>query len=157
MRPAALVIVAEQQPTLHLAADRAQRRGRQHAFRRAARPEVDIDAGFGIGGGHDAAHVAIADQHDAGAGLAYPGDQFGVPWPVEDANDEIGDVALFGLRQILQVRRGRLVEIDDAVGQTAADRDLVHVHVGRIEKPAVIGRRQYSRRVPPLLDVIQST
>ncbi len=36
---AALVVVAEDQPALHLAADAAQRRGRQHALGRAALAE----------------------------------------------------------------------------------------------------------------------
>ena len=99
----------------------------------------------GSRGGDDAADVAVADQHDARAGLAHLGDQLGVARPVEDADDEIGDLGLLGLGQVLQVGRRRLVEIDDAVGQAAADRDLVHVDVGRVEKPAVVGHRDAPR------------
>ena len=39
----------DDQPRLHLAADAAQRRRRQHAFRRAADAEIDVDAGLRIG------------------------------------------------------------------------------------------------------------
>ena len=42
---------------------------------------------------------------------------------------------------------GRLVEIDDAVGQAAADRDLVHVDVGRIEEAAMLGHRHDGQRI----------
>ena len=52
-----LVLVAEQQPALELAADAAQRGRREHAFRRAARAHVDVDGRFGIGDGDDAVAV----------------------------------------------------------------------------------------------------
>ena len=84
-------------------------------------------------------------KRDAGAGLAHLGDQLGMARPVEDADDEVGDLDLLGLRQVLQVDRGRLVEIDEIVGQAAADRDLVHVDVGRVQKPAGIGHRDAPR------------
>ena len=42
----ALVLGVEDQPALHLAADAAQRRRGQHAFRRAAGAEIDVDAGL---------------------------------------------------------------------------------------------------------------
>ena len=42
---AALVVVAEHQPRLQLAADAAQRRRGQHAFGRAALADIDVDAG----------------------------------------------------------------------------------------------------------------
>ena len=80
----------------------------------------------------DAGHVAVADQHDARAGLAHLGDQLAWRGPVEDADDEVGDLALLRLGEFAQVLAGRRVEIDDAVGQAAADRDLVHVDVGRV-------------------------
>ena len=44
-----LVVVAEQQPALHLAADAAQRRRRQHALGRAADAHIDVDAGVRVG------------------------------------------------------------------------------------------------------------
>jgi hypothetical protein len=67
--------------------------------------------------------------------------------PVEDADDEIGDFRLFGPRQVLQILARRLVEIDNAVRQAAADGDLVHVDVGSVEKAAIIGHRQDGQRV----------
>jgi hypothetical protein len=47
--------------------------------------------------------------------------------------------SLLGLGEVGEVLLGRLVEIDDAVGQAAADGDLVHVDVGRVEKAAMLG------------------
>src|SRR5215472_2749551 len=60
-----LVVVAKDEPSLHEAADAAERRGREHSFGRAARAHIDIDAAFGACGGDDAAHVAVRNQHDA--------------------------------------------------------------------------------------------
>ena len=45
-RALALLLGVEDQPALHLAADAAQRRRRQHAFGRAADAEIDVDAGL---------------------------------------------------------------------------------------------------------------
>jgi len=41
----ALLLGVEYRPRLHLPADAAQRRGRQHALRRAANTEINVDAG----------------------------------------------------------------------------------------------------------------
>ena len=43
----------------------------------------------------------------------------------------------------------RLVEIDHALGIARADRDLVHVDVGRVEQPALFGDRQHREAVRP--------
>ena len=76
------------------------------------------------------------DQGDPGAGGAHLGDQLGVTRPVEDADDEVGDLGLLRLRQVPEVDRRLLVEIDQIVGQPAADRDLVHIDVrARSESP----------------------
>ena len=144
---AALVVIAEEEPPLHLPADAAQCRRREYALRRAARTHVDVDAGVGARGGDDAGHIAVADQHDARAGLAHLRDQIGVARSVEDADDEIGNLGLFGARKVLQILSRRRVEIDDTVGQPAADRDLIHIHVRRVEKAAIIGHRQDGERV----------
>ncbi len=87
-------------------------------------------------GGDDAADIAIGDQHDARAGLAHLGDQLGMARPVEDADDEIRGLGLLGLGECLQVGGGRLVEIDD-FAEAAADRDLVHIDVGRVQEAAL--------------------
>ena len=98
--------------------------------------------------GDDAADVAVADQHDARAGGAHLGDQLGVARPVEDADDQVGDLARSSRCARFARFVGRLVvEIDDAVGQPAADRDLVHVDVGRVEEAAVLGHRDDRQRV----------
>ncbi len=41
----------------------------------------------------------------------------------------------------------RVVEVDHAVGQSAADRDLVHVDVGRVEEAALLRHRDDGQRV----------
>ncbi len=86
VRALAPLLGVEDQPALHLAADAAQRRRRQHALRRAADAEIDVDAGIaGIGGVDHAGDVAVGDQLHRGAGLAHAGDQVGVARAVEDA------------------------------------------------------------------------
>ena len=71
----ALVVVAEQQPALELAADAAQRRRREHALGRAARAHIDVDRRVGIGDRDHPGDVAVGDQHDAAAEAAQLGDQ----------------------------------------------------------------------------------
>src|SRR5205823_7342854 len=112
MGAGALVVVAEQQPALHLPADAAQRRRRQYAFRRPARADIHVDPGLRFGGGNDAADITVRDQSDPGPGLAYLGDQLGVARAVEDADDKVRNLDLLRLGQVLQVRRRRLVEVD---------------------------------------------
>src|SRR5262249_22798910 len=52
-------VVAEQQPALHLAADAAQRGGRQYALGRAAGAEIDVDAAVRARGRDHARDVAV--------------------------------------------------------------------------------------------------
>ena len=141
-----LFIVLEHQPPLHLPADAAQRRRRQHALGRATGAKIDVDLRVGRSGRDHAGHVAIADQHDARAGLAHLGDQLLVPVAVEDAGDQVGHLAFLGPGEFAQVLANRRVEIDHAVGQAAADGDLVHVDVGRMQEIAVLGQRHDGER-----------
>ena len=69
-RAGPLVGVAEHQAALELAADALQRRAGQHALRRAALPDIEVDAGLGVGGVHHAGHVAVGDQIDPRADRA---------------------------------------------------------------------------------------
>ncbi len=55
--------------------------------------------------------------------------------------------ACLALARLLQVGRRRLVEVDDALGQAGADRDLVHVDVGRVEEAAGLGHGDDGERV----------
>ena len=136
------------QAALHLAADAAQRGGRQHALGRAADAEVDVDAGFlGVGGPDDAGDVAVGDELDAGTGLAHGGDQLGMARPVENAGGDLRYAHALGLGQRVEGVGGRRVEIDDAVGIAGTDGDLVHVHVGRIEQAAALGNGQHGQRI----------
>ena len=87
----ALLVAVDDQPPAHLPADAAERRRREHALRRAAAAEIDVDAGrLRIGRVDDAGNVAVADQPDRGAGRAHALDQLGMARTVEDAG---GDVA----------------------------------------------------------------
>ena len=95
---------------------------------------------FGRSGGDDAGNIAVTDQHDTRAGLAHLGDQFLVAVAVEDAGHQVRHLALLGLGKFAQVLADRCVEIDHAVGQTAADGDLVHVDVRRVQEIAVFGQ-----------------
>ena len=61
--------------------------------------------------------------------------------PVQDADDEVGDFSLLCLRQVFEIDRRLFVEIDEIVGQPAADCDLVHINVRGVEKAAGIGHR----------------
>ena len=135
------------QPALHLAADRAQRRGREHALGRAADAEIDVDAAVGPRGRDHAGDVAVADQADAGARLADLRDQLLMARPVEDQRDQIADLDILGPGQIGEVLARRGVDVDHLLGQAAADRDLVHVGVGRVEEAAGAGHRDAGDRV----------
>jgi hypothetical protein len=54
----------------------------------------------GARSGDDAGDIAIADQHDARAGLAHLRDQIGVSRSVEDADNQIGNLGLFGTGEV---------------------------------------------------------
>src|SRR5579862_6310797 len=75
----ALLVGIDDEAALHLAADAAQRRRREHAFGRAADAEINVDAGFArLGGMDDPGHVAVGDQTDRRADLAHCRDDVGV-------------------------------------------------------------------------------
>ena len=61
----------------------------------------------------------------------------------------------FACARFFEIGRRRLVEIDEIVGQAAADRDLVHVDVGRVEKmPASAIAITASALAPPLAVIV---
>ncbi len=66
---------------------------------------------------------------------------------IEHAHDDFRRLDALGGGERLHVFGGRLVEIDHAIGIARADRDLVHIDVGRVEQAAVFGNRQYRERV----------
>src|SRR5690349_20305286 len=63
--PCNLRVVAEDETTLHLAADAAQRRCSQNAFRSAAAADVQVDARVRVGDCDDSRDVAVRDELDA--------------------------------------------------------------------------------------------
>ena len=142
-----LVVIAKQQTALHLAADAAQRRGRQHPFGRATDAQIDVDPALRPGGGDDPADVTVGYQLDARPGLAHVGDEFGMARPVQDAGDQVEDVAFLRLGQVFEVLARLLVQIDQLVGKTASDRDLVHIDVGRVEETALRPHRDHGQRI----------
>ena len=65
-----LVVIAEHQPPLELAAHAAQGGGREHPFGGSVDAEIHVDAGLcGLRGVHDACDIAIGDQPNGGAGV----------------------------------------------------------------------------------------
>ena len=137
----ALRFLLVHQTSLHLAADAAQRRRRQHALGGAAGAEIDIDQRLGLRGGDHPRHVAVAYQHDPRARFPRLGDQFFVPVAVQDAGHQVGHRAFLRPCQVAQIGFHRIVEVDDTFRQSAAHRDLVHVDVGGMEEIAALGQR----------------
>ena len=90
----------EHKARLHLPADAAQRRRRQHALGRAADAEIDVDAGGRVGGMDDARHVAVGDQRNRGAGLAHTGNQVGMARPVEQQRGDLLRFDALGLGEV---------------------------------------------------------
>src|SRR3984893_9386610 len=73
----ALLLAVEDQPTLHLAADAAQRHRRQHALRRAAGADIHVDAGVvRIGTMDHAGDIAVGDETDRSPSAAHAIDNF---------------------------------------------------------------------------------
>src|SRR4051794_39924472 len=55
---------------------------------------------------------------------------------VEYADEQLGKLGTLGLGEVAQVVFDRFIKIDDVVRQVTADRDLVHVDIGRVEEAA---------------------
>ena len=73
------------------------------------------------------------------AGAAHRRDQVGVTRAIEDhGGDGFGGHPL-GLGEVADVFLRRRVEIDHSLGVAGADRDLVHVDVGRVQERAAFG------------------
>ena len=66
---------------------------------------------------------------------------------VEDAGRDLARMHVLGLGERQDVLLDVGVEIDGAFGIAAADGDLVHVDVGRVEQRAGLGDRQHRQRV----------
>ena len=90
----------------------AHRRGRQHAFRRAAGTHHRVHAGSDDRRGDSSRQVAVANQADARAGLANFADQLFVTRPVEHDHHEIVDIAAETAGDRVQVVAHRRVEAD---------------------------------------------
>ena len=137
---------------MHLATGAAQRRRREHAFRRAARAEIDVDAGlFRVRGVDDAGDVAVADQPDRRAGRAHRLDQLGMARPVENAGGDVGQGDALGLGKPGDVLGRRRVNVDDIFGIAGTDGDLVHVDVRREQQAALFRDGNDGERVGQVL------
>ncbi len=139
----ALLLGVENQPALHLAADAAQRRRRQHALGRAAGADIHVDAGIvGIGAMDHAGDVAVGDQAHRGAGARGSPAMMSAWRGRSSTSTVIADgVDALGLGQPVHVVGRRRVEFDHALGVARADRDLLHVDVGRMQQRAAVGHR----------------
>src|SRR5581483_7947079 len=91
--------------------------------------------------------VAVGDEPDPGAGVAYLLDELGVPGPVEDADRHVGDPGPLHLRDAAQVLAYPRVDVDH-VDAVRADRELLHVEDRTgVEHRAAFGDRQHGHRV----------
>ena len=86
-----------------------------------------------------AGHVAVGDQAHRGAGLANGGDQVGVARALEHERGDFLGLHALGLGERDDVLVGGRVEIDDAGRIARADRDLLHIDVGRVQQRAALG------------------
>src|SRR5579863_1014409 len=106
------LIGVEHKAALHLAADAAQRRCRQHALGRAADAEVNVDAGlFRFGGVDDAGNVTVRDQADRRAGLADRRNQVGMARSIKHHRGNVLRFDPLGFRQIEDVLARWCIEI----------------------------------------------
>jgi len=100
---------------------------REHAFRSAADPEIDVDpGGLGVGRMDDAGDIAVGDETHRGTRFAHGGDEVAAWRRGRSRMSAVMSEALtpFALARARMVFfRGR-VEIDDALGIAGADRDL---------------------------------
>ena len=128
-------------------ADTAQRGCGQHAFGGPARTHVEVDRSVGVGHRDHTRHVAVADQHDPAAEAAQFFDQFSMARPVKHADDNVARLNPFGGCDCLDVFGRALGEVDDPFGIAWADRQLVHIDVGRVEQVAFLGHGQHGERI----------
>ena len=155
-----MLIVLEQESPLHLTAHAPHRRRRQHALRRATRSHIDVHARVGSRRGDHACHIAIAKQRNPRAGLAGLGDEFLVARPVEDAGDQIGDIAPLAAGEAAQVALRCAVDIDDPGRQAALAQTLRSSGKGKPSRTpwaAILDRHtviDMSVQDPPLDQVI---
>ena len=147
---AALVVVAEQQPALDLPADAAQRRRGQHAFGRAARCPCRCRSPV-------SGSVVAMTPATSPSGISL------MPQPSARSSAMIAAwrgrsstqaMISFGSTPLAAASArtlsvDRLVEVDRAFGIARADRDLVHVDVGRVEQAALLGDGQHRERIGP--------
>ena len=148
----ALLLGVEHQPALHLAADAAQRRRRQHAFRRAADAEIDVDAGCPASAVWmtPATSPSVIRRTDAPVLRTAA---IRSAWRGRSRMSAVMFVRLhaLGLGERADVFLRRRVEIDDALRIARADGDLVHVDVGRVEQRAAFGHRHGGDRARHVL------
>src|SRR6267143_144747 len=134
--------LADHQPRKNLPIQAAQRRGRKHAFRRAARAHHCVHARSDHRRGNPGREVAIANQPDARTRRAYLFNELFVPRPVQYDHHEIFNVAVQPLGNRLQVVGYRCIQVHRAFARRSHDQ-FFHVQVGRVQQPAALARRQH--------------
>ena len=101
----------------------------------------------GIGGRDHAGDIAVGDQPDAAAERAQLGDDGLVPGTVEHAGGDVGGLDALRLGDRADVVGDRAREVDRPFGIARADRELLHVDVGRVEQAAALRDREDRKRV----------
>ena len=111
-------------------------------FGRAAGTDIHIDAGIiRIGAMDDTRHIAIGNEANRRAGSADAVDDIGMARAIEHQHRDRRGIHALGLGEAANVVGRRSIQFDDALGIAGADRDLLHIDVGRVQQRAAIGHR----------------
>ena len=145
------IIVAEQEAAIHLPTHAFQRSSGQYAFGGAARAHIHVDAGFRVGAMHHTGHVAVGDQTDGSTCGAHFCDHVGVAGALKDANCDIRSRAALGAGQRFDAFAGGHVERYHIGVIARANRQLVHIGVGRVQHRAAWAHGDHGQRIGHVL------
>src|SRR5437588_3938289 len=130
--------VVEDEAGLNLSVQTLHGRGCEDAFGRAADAHQRVYVRSGDRRRYSSREVAVADETDARARFAHVLYELPVARAVENDDGQVFDVAREAARDGLEVVFDRRVNINRAARRRPDD-DLVHVDVGRVQKPAALG------------------
>ena len=110
-------------------------------------PQINIDAGVGIGRRNHARDIAVADQHDTAAYRTQLRNQLFVARAVEDAGNDLVRRDPFGGGERVNIFGGRFGEVNNPFRIAGPDRNLVHISVGGVEQVAALCCGQHCQRI----------
>ena len=139
--PGPLLVVAEAEARLHLAAQAAQGGGRDDALRGPADAHDGVHAGARDGARDGRREVAVGDELDARAGAPDLLDEVGVPRPIQDDDRDVVGPAAQRRGDPLDVL-GRADGQIHVAGHDGSDAELLEVRVGRVQQAPALGRGQ---------------